>query len=138
MWLGCVSTFHDLEPRYSCYYRADVRLGGTNANARRGFGISGPSRPFRFRKALTELRQAASRTIPAPNDLQQIGLTAREGEVLHWVIQGKRDKEIADILSASPRTIHNHVRSILRKLNTETRTAAALAAFERFKGSPAS
>ena len=41
------------------------------------------------------------------------------GRVLHWVIQGKRDKEVADILSTSPRTIHNHLRSILRKLNTD-------------------
>jgi DNA-binding CsgD family transcriptional regulator len=76
--------------------------------------------------------------IPAPKDLQQIGLTVREGEVLHWVIRGKRDKEVADILPTSPRTIHNHLRSILRKLNAKTRTAAALEAFERLKGSSAS
>jgi DNA-binding CsgD family transcriptional regulator len=89
-------------------------------------------------QAFTELKQAAGRTIPTPENLRQIGLTAREGEVLHWMIQGKRDKEVAHILSASPRTIHNHVRSILRKLNTETRTAAALEALERLKGSSAS
>ena len=88
--------------------------------------------------AFSELKQAAARAIPAPQDLQQIGLTVREGEVLHWVIQGKRDKEVADILSASPRTIHNHLRSILRKLNTETRTGAAIEAFERLNGSSAS
>jgi DNA-binding CsgD family transcriptional regulator len=93
---------------------------------------------YRNALAFTELKQAVARTIPAPRDFQQIGLTVREGEVLHWVIQGKRDKEVADILSASPRTIHNHLRSILRKLNTETRTGAALEAFERLKGSPAS
>src|SRR5215469_5841812 len=93
---------------------------------------------YRNALAFTELKQAVARTIPAPKDFQQIGLTVREGEVLHWVIQGKRDKEVADILSASPRTIHNHLRSILRKLNTETRTGAALEAFERLKGSSAS
>ena len=89
---------------------------------------------YRNALAFAELKQAAARTIPAPKDLQQIGLTVREGEVLHWVIQGKRDKEVADILSASPRTIHNHLRSILRKLNAETRTGAALEALERLKG----
>ena len=47
--------------------------------------------------------------------------------------QGKRDKEIAAILSTSPRTIHNHLRSILRKLNAKTRTEAAFEAFERLK-----
>ena len=87
--------------------------------------------------AFSEPKQTAARTIPAPKDLQQIGLTGREGEVLHWVIQGKRDKEVADILSSSPKTIHNHLRSILRKLNAETRTGAALEAFERLKGLPA-
>jgi hypothetical protein len=54
------------------------------------------------------------------------------------VIKGKRDKEVADILSISPRTIHNHLRSFLRKLNTETRTVAALEAFERLRGSSTS
>src|SRR6516225_2123416 len=89
---------------------------------------------YRNALAFTELKQAAARTIPAPKDLQQIGLTGREGEVLHWVIQGKRDREVADILSTSPKTIHNHLRSILRKLNAETRTGAALEALERLKG----
>jgi len=92
---------------------------------------------YRTALAFTELKQAAAHTIPAPQDLQHIGLTVREGEVLHWVIQGKRDKEGADILSASPKTIHNHLRSILRKLNAETRTGAALEALERLKGSSA-
>jgi DNA-binding CsgD family transcriptional regulator len=89
-------------------------------------------------QAFTALKQAAARAIPAPQDFERIGLTVRESEVLHWVIQGKRDKEVADILSTSPRTIHNHLGSILRKLNTETRTAAASEAFARLKGSPAS
>jgi DNA-binding CsgD family transcriptional regulator len=86
-------------------------------------------------QAFTALKQAAAHIIPTPEELRQVGVTAREGEVLHWVIQGKRDCEIGTILSASPRTIHNHLRSILRKLNTETRTGAALEAFERLKSS---
>ena len=66
-------------------------------------------------QTFTALKRSAARTIPAPDDLQRVGLTAREGEVLHWVIQGKRDGEVAGILSTSPRTIHNHLRNILRK-----------------------
>ena len=93
---------------------------------------------YRNGLAFSELKLAAARTIPAPKEFERIGLTVREGEVLHWVIQGKRDKEVADIVSASPRTIHNHLRSILRKLNAETRTGAALEALERLKGSSAS
>jgi DNA-binding CsgD family transcriptional regulator len=79
------------------------------------------------------LKRAAALTVPAPAELKALGLTNRESEVLHWVIQGKRDSEIATILSASPRTIQNHLRSILRNLNAETRTGAARCALERLR-----
>lgn len=88
---------------------------------------------YRNAQAFAALNRAATQMIPEPDDLRQVGVTAREAEVLHWVIQGKRDDEIGKILSASPRTVHNHVGSILRKLNAETRTAAALEASRRFK-----
>lgn len=52
-------------------------------------------------------------------------LTAREGEVLRWVGEGKRNGEIAIILGLSARTIETHVGSILFKLEVETRGAAA-------------
>jgi DNA-binding CsgD family transcriptional regulator len=52
-------------------------------------------------------------------------LTTREGDILHWVREGKRDPEIAIILAISPRTVNHHVASIHRKLGVETRTAAA-------------
>lgn len=57
-------------------------------------------------------------------------ITIREAQVLHWVIQGKRDAEIAAILGISVRTIHKHVQRLLKKLQVETRTAAALRATE--------
>lgn len=51
-------------------------------------------------------------------------LTTREREVLHWVAEGKRDKEIAVILKLSVRTVEQHVHVCLQKLNVETRAAA--------------
>ena len=51
-------------------------------------------------------------------------LTPREREILHWITEGKRDSEIAAILNLSVRTVEQHVRTCLRKLNVETRTAA--------------
>lgn len=57
-------------------------------------------------------------------------ITPRETQVLHWLIQGKRDAEIATILGVSVRTIHKHVQRLLKKLHAETRTAAALRAHE--------
>jgi DNA-binding CsgD family transcriptional regulator len=52
-------------------------------------------------------------------------LTPREMEVCHWLAQGKRNREIAVILGASPRTIQKHVQKILDKVGVETRCAAA-------------
>ena len=55
-------------------------------------------------------------------------LTGREGEVLGWLAEGKRNDEIALILGISPRTVHKHVEHLFAKLGVETRTAAALLA----------
>ena len=57
--------------------------------------------------------------------LRRRGLSRRECEVLTWIPLGKTDKEIAVILGNSHRTISQHVRSILKKLGVENRTAAA-------------
>ncbi len=53
-------------------------------------------------------------------------LTRREYEILQWVREGKRDPEIGTILGISFRTVNHHLASIYRKLNVETRTAAAV------------
>jgi DNA-binding CsgD family transcriptional regulator len=84
-------------------------------------------------QAFARMKAMALETIPSPDALEHIGLTPREAEVLHWVIQGKRDCEIAKFLGASVRTIQNHLRSIFLKLRVETRTAAVLEANERVK-----
>ncbi|WP_296284731.1 response regulator transcription factor [Acinetobacter ursingii] len=51
-------------------------------------------------------------------------LTQREAEVMHWLILGKTNKDIAEILDLSPRTINKHLEHIFEKLAVETRTAA--------------
>ena len=51
-------------------------------------------------------------------------LTAREGEILSWVEQGKSNNEIARILNISHLTVKNHVQKILRKLNVQNRAQA--------------
>jgi DNA-binding CsgD family transcriptional regulator len=63
----------------------------------------------------------------------QPALTPREREILHWVAEGKRDAEIAAIVNLSARTVEQHVRSCLRKLNVETRTAACAAVWRESK-----
>lgn len=52
-------------------------------------------------------------------------LTFREAEVLLWVTHGKSNKEIAEILDMSPRTVNKHLEQVFLKLSVENRTAAA-------------
>ena len=63
--------------------------------------------------------------------LRAFPLTAREAEVLYWVIQGKTNRDIGEILSLSPRTVHKHLEHVFEKLGVETRTAAAALALQR-------
>jgi DNA-binding NarL/FixJ family response regulator len=55
----------------------------------------------------------------------ELGLTTREGEVLSWLSKGKTNRDIAQILGLSPRTIDKHLEQIYAKLGVENRTAAA-------------
>lgn len=62
-------------------------------------------------------------------------LTKRESEVLHWVILGKTDKIIGQILGTSPRTVNKHMEHVLIKLEVESRTAAAALAMNKLRSS---
>ena len=55
----------------------------------------------------------------------ELGLTTREGEVLSWLSKGKTNRDIAQILGLSPRTVDKHLEQIYSKLGVENRTAAA-------------
>ena len=62
----------------------------------------------------------------APHKLgSRYNLSPREAEVLSWLAKGKSNRDIADILELSPRTVDKHLQSIFAKLNVENRTAAA-------------
>jgi DNA-binding CsgD family transcriptional regulator len=63
--------------------------------------------------------------------LRRLGLTRREAEIFLWLVEGKRDGEIALILNISVRTVNKHVGTILAKLNAETRTAAVASVLHR-------
>ena len=57
--------------------------------------------------------------------MQTFKLTLREAEVLYWVVKGKTNRDIADILGMSPRTVNKHLEHVFEKLGVETRAAAA-------------
>jgi DNA-binding NarL/FixJ family response regulator len=62
---------------------------------------------------------------PAATPAQQLGLTARETEVLTLVADGRTNGQIAQQLYISPKTASVHVSNILRKLHASTRGEAA-------------
>lgn len=75
------------------------------------------------RPTMERVEALTARLRPKETD-SRFGLSPREFEVLQLVVQGKTDKEIAEILFISYRTVMQHVSSILRKLDVDSRTAA--------------
>ena len=60
-------------------------------------------------------------------------LTPKEAEVLYWVVKGKINRDIGDILGSSPMTVKKHLERVFAKLGVETRTAAAGMAMSRIR-----
>ena len=60
-------------------------------------------------------------------------LTGREAEVLYWVVKGKTNRDIGEILGSSPATAKKHLERVYVKLGVETRTAAAGMAMSRIR-----
>src|SRR5689334_22816359 len=57
-----------------------------------------------------------------------VPLSPREMEILQFVTRGLSNKEIASRLRISQQTVKNHMTSILKKLNVQDRTQAAVTA----------
>ena len=45
--------------------------------------------------------------------------------MLSWIAKGKTNRDVADILGMSPRTVNKHLEHVFEKLGVETRAAAA-------------
>ncbi|MGN6870554.1 MAG: helix-turn-helix transcriptional regulator [Solirubrobacteraceae bacterium] len=75
-----------------------------------------------------EPEQAAAH---APDELERLGLTAREAEVLRLVADGLSNTQIAEELVISRKTASVHVSNILAKLGVSTRVQAAAVAHRR-------
>ncbi|BAI93636.1 two-component response regulator [Limnospira platensis NIES-39] len=81
--------------------------------------------PGLFEKVMAA-KYKPSRDEPLPGYLQD--LTPRELEVLRLIGKGYSNREIAQELFISERTVKNHVSSILSRLNLRDRTQVALLA----------
>jgi DNA-binding response OmpR family regulator/DNA-binding CsgD family transcriptional regulator len=60
-------------------------------------------------------------------------LTLKEAEVLYWVVKGKTNRDIGDILGSSPATVKKHLEHVFEKLGVETRNAAASLAMKKVR-----
>ena len=98
--------------------RLALRLEGHNG----GLEISyiGRVGPDEFLLRLVESEPAGDAALLK----QRLGVTAREAEVLLWLARGKQNRDIAEILGMSPRTVNKHLEQIYTKLGVENRTAA--------------
>jgi PAS domain S-box-containing protein len=76
-------------------------------------------------RARDELESAVERKLRQNNPYS---LTVRELTVLHLIVAGRSDKQVASGLSISPLTVHKHVANILAKMNASSRTEAGVRA----------
>ena len=64
----------------------------------------------------------------APQTCQQLHLTEREREVLHWLTQGASNHQISQHLYVTLATVKAHLTSIFKKLKVTSRAQAIVAA----------
>ena len=89
----------------------------------RGGRLDGDAADARCSRAAGH-RAPARRSWPA-------GLTAREVEVLGLVARGRSNKQIAQHLVVTPKTVSNHVEHIYAKIGVSSRAAATLYATQQ-------
>jgi DNA-binding CsgD family transcriptional regulator len=70
-------------------------------------------------------------TLASFNSLELLGLSQRETEVLHWLMQGKDNKYIAIQLSIKVGTVRKHLENIYLKLGVQSRTEAVAHALDK-------
>jgi len=89
----------------------------------RGESIIDPQITKKILGELTQKRPMQRAEKPRQNRYQ---LSEREIEVLRKVAAGKSNKEIANALDLSEKTIKNHLRNIFAKMKVDDRTKAAM------------
>lgn len=104
---------------------------GRNGYAGIGFGKNPPTVTSLKIMQLQNAAQLAHQrycTLLREKRKEDISLSARELEILTWVVQGKSNGVIADILGISSYTVDTYVRRIFGKLGVSNRVTAVLRA----------
>lgn len=98
-----------------------------------GYFIVGDERMTReaFQRWILAMAEAYGGSHMVDGSEHFIPLSPREMEILEYVTHGMSNKQIAYRLNISQQTVKNHMTAILRKLNVEDRTQAAVTALKR-------
>lgn len=81
-----------------------------------------------FRRELAAFLDPEADASPAGNDTAFETLTAREAEVLDGVARGLSNRDLADLLRISEKTVRNHVSTVFSKLGVASRAQAIVSA----------
>lgn len=95
----------------------------------RGFGMPDVSSPAKARALLVVEEIALHREGAKPVDLDQWQLTPREQAVVQCLAKGWTNKEIASSLKLALPTVKEHIRHIMEKTRTTTRTGIVMKFF---------
>jgi DNA-binding NarL/FixJ family response regulator len=90
---------------------------------------------YRNAIAYSELLRGSSELLNGA--LEAHGLTAREAEVTKLVALGGSNRDVAERLEVSDRTVQKHLERAYRKLGVTSRSAAAARAWQLARGNPA-
>jgi DNA-binding NarL/FixJ family response regulator len=86
-------------------------------------------KPFAPEEFVARVRSLVRRTAPALDGVTTL-LTSRELEVLRLLSSGRSQRDIAEVLVLSPRTIGTHIEHILAKLGVRNRAQAVALAYQ--------
>lgn len=116
-------------------YEGDADIHRALEAGAQGYVIKGM--PYQTLVEALQKVHAGRRFVPLPVEralasrLPNSDLSSREMEVLHLLMSGKKNKEIANMLGITEATVKSHVSAILMRLNVNDRTEAVVTALRR-------
>jgi DNA-binding NarL/FixJ family response regulator len=83
------------------------------------------------RKVLARLLETSALPVAQGGGDRQGTITKREAQVLHLLVEGRPNREIANTLNIDEATVKAHVGRLMRKLGVDTRIALSVEAVNR-------
>ena len=110
---------------------AGKTFGGGLPELRRVLATEGVSDPLwcevpKSKKAPREVEPEPAPVAQLDLDIEDVGLTPREGEIIGLIVSGLSNREISESLQLSINSVKTYIRSAYRKMGVERRTQAVL------------